>query len=171
MRDDDLVTVDRYLFLAEAELARTRLEAAGIDAVLADENVVRLSWGDAQAHGGVRLQVRRRDAEEAREVLDEEGDDAPVADDFETAPNVERCRRCFSEEIYQATNRVRVFSTTLLAFFFLPFAFGAIGMFVRIPRGVVIGAAVSVLLAPFVAALVLSVIGRKRCRNCGLEWR
>jgi hypothetical protein len=169
LRDDDLVTVDRYLFRAEAELARARLEASGIDAVLADENVVRM--GEAQAHGGVRLQVRRRDAEEAREVLDEEGDDAPLEEDLETTPDVERCRRCFSQEIYQATNRVRVFSTTLLAFFFLPFALGAIGMFVRIPREVVIGAAVSVFVAPFVAALVLSVIARKRCRNCGLEWR
>ena len=67
--DDDLVTIDRFIFIAEAVVARATLEAAGIDAVLADENIVRMAWGEAQAHGGVRLQVRRSDAEAAAEVL------------------------------------------------------------------------------------------------------
>src|SRR6266850_903898 len=67
--DDDLVTIDRFIFIAEAEVARATLDAAGIDAVLADENIVRMAWGEAQAHGGVRLQVRRSDAEAAAEVL------------------------------------------------------------------------------------------------------
>lgn len=171
MRDDDLVTVDRFLFLAEAELARARLEAAGIDAVLADENVVRLSWGDAQAHGGVRLQVRRRDAEEAREVLEEEGEPLPSESSPPTAHSRDHCRRCFSEEIYPATNRIRVFAATLLASMLLPLTLGAVNMFVAVPRTVVLGMFAVVTIAPFVAVLVSSVSARKRCRNCGLEWR
>ncbi len=171
MNDDDLVTIDRFLFLAEAELARTRLEAAGIDAVLADENVVRLSWGDAQAHGGVRLQVRRRDAEEAREVLEEEGEEPPSERWLTPPHSKDSCRRCFSEEIYPATNRIRVFAAALLAAMLLPLGVGAVSMFVEIPRPVVGGMFLVVTLAPFLAVFLSSLTARKRCRNCGLEWR
>lgn len=173
MRDDDLVTVDRFLFVAEAELARARLEAAGIDAVLADENVVRLSWGDAQAHGGVRLQVRRHDAEAAREVLDDAGEDEPIVEDAE--PHQERsaprCRRCFSEEVYPVTNRVRVFAGALLASMLFPLALGVAGIFVQISREMIAGMLALVLIAPPLAIVVSAVSGRKRCRKCGLEWR
>ena len=172
MRDDDLVTVDRFLFLAEAELARARLEAAGIDAVLADENVVRLSWGDAQAHGGVRLQVRRSDAEEAREVLWSAAAEPLLSEpSLPPAGSKDRCRRCFSEEIYPATNRIRVFAATLLASMLCPFALGAVNMFVQVPRSVVGGMIAVVALAPFLAVFISSLTARKRCRNCGLEWR
>ena len=72
MSDDDPVTIDRFIFLPDAEIARATLEAAGIDAVLIGEHTTRMAWAEAAAHGGVRLQVRRSDAEAAREILREE---------------------------------------------------------------------------------------------------
>ena len=55
----------------EANLARNRLEAAGIQAFLADEETVGMAWHLTNAIGGVRLQVANRDAEEALAILAE----------------------------------------------------------------------------------------------------
>src|SRR5206468_2223082 len=114
--DDELVTIDRFLSIADAEIARATLDAAGIDAVLVDENIVRMSWGDAQAHGGVRLQVRRSDAIEAGAVLRSEHLRAldAVVDPFESVLPVletdEVCRRCGSEEIFPLESRAKTFA-------------------------------------------------------------
>jgi hypothetical protein len=62
-----LVTVETFAAPWEAQLARARLEAEGIDSQLADEHLARL--GLSGAIGGVRLQVREEDAEIAVEVL------------------------------------------------------------------------------------------------------
>jgi len=74
------VTVSRYLLLAEAEMACTALESAGIDAVVADAeaNVV---MGYLGGMGGVRLQVKKKDADAARELLSEAVADEESADD------------------------------------------------------------------------------------------
>jgi hypothetical protein len=62
-----LVTVETFAAPWEAQLARARLEAEGIDSQLADEHLARL--GLSGAIGGVRLQVREEDAEIAVQVL------------------------------------------------------------------------------------------------------
>ncbi len=73
-----LVTVGTFWNSVEAELARGRLEDAGIRAFLADETMVGMAWYLGNAIGGVKLQVGDGDAEAAREVLSES--DAPAAD-------------------------------------------------------------------------------------------
>jgi hypothetical protein len=52
-------TIATYLFSWEAEIARGLLESEGIQATLADENIVRMDWSHALAVGGVRLRVPR----------------------------------------------------------------------------------------------------------------
>jgi hypothetical protein len=67
--DDEPVTVGLYRDLPEALLAKGRLESAGMECFLADDNMVRLDWFLSNAIGNMRLQVREKDAEEARELL------------------------------------------------------------------------------------------------------
>jgi len=173
---DDLVTIDRFLFLPDAEIARATLEAAGIDAVLIDENTVRMSWGDAQAHGGIRLQVRRGDAEEARDVLAAE----VASDEDQAAPleegDYEHCHRCGSAEIYPAESRSKTYARILLlaggAFVLARFVFGMLAIYgIRVPDRAQSFVVALLLLSPAFAVVFSAVAPKKRCRNCGLEWR
>jgi hypothetical protein len=63
------VTVAAYSTPWEAQLVRARLEAAGIEASLADEHTIRLAWMFSYAMGGVKLQVRPEDLAAAEEAL------------------------------------------------------------------------------------------------------
>lgn len=69
MTANDLVTVATYYNLPEAEAARLQLGAEGIEAHLTDVEIIAMDWLLANAVGGVKLQVRRSDAEIARVVL------------------------------------------------------------------------------------------------------
>jgi hypothetical protein len=73
----DLVTIRSFWNLAEAELAKGAVEAAGIEAFLFDDNMVRLDWFNANALGGVKLRVDAENAEAANRALEE----APLSDE------------------------------------------------------------------------------------------
>ena len=67
MAADDLIAVGTYLTDIEAELAKSALEAAEIDAMIRADDC-----GGARPHmwmGGIQLIVREEDAARAREVL------------------------------------------------------------------------------------------------------
>jgi len=64
-----LVTIYRTLSPIDAQLLRSRLEAAGFHPELAHENVAFNVEGGAFATGGVYLQVPEDEAEEAREII------------------------------------------------------------------------------------------------------
>jgi len=66
-----LVTVATFSFPHEAHLARIRLEAADIEAFVADEHTINTQWLYSNAMGGVRLQVHAAQAEHAARVLAE----------------------------------------------------------------------------------------------------
>jgi len=65
-----VVTLRRYRDLAEAIVARAVLESAGIEAWIADENLVRMDWFYSNMVGGMRLQVAGDDETAAREILE-----------------------------------------------------------------------------------------------------
>jgi hypothetical protein len=65
----DLVTVAAFADVAEAELAKERLELEGILAFVADAQTAGVMPFLTSATGGVRVQVRPADAEKAREIL------------------------------------------------------------------------------------------------------
>jgi hypothetical protein len=67
----ELVTIRKFRDLPEALLAKGSLESAGIPCFLADENLVRLDWFISNFIGGVKLNVRVADVENARKILDE----------------------------------------------------------------------------------------------------
>lgn len=99
-----LVTVARFRDLPEAMLARGRLQSAGINAFLADENYIRMDWFMSNMIGNMRLQVREDDAESAKEILAQE-----VPENFETdAEKFEqpKCPKCGSVDIqFEGLNR------------------------------------------------------------------
>jgi hypothetical protein len=67
----ELITIRKFRDLPEALLAKGSLESAGIECFLADENLVRLDWFISNFIGGVKLNVKATDVENARKVLDE----------------------------------------------------------------------------------------------------
>ncbi len=67
----ELVTIRQFRDLPEALLAKGSLESAGIECFLADDNLVRLDWFISNFIGGIKLNVRAVDAENAQKLLDE----------------------------------------------------------------------------------------------------
>ncbi len=61
--------VSTYSTPAEAHVALSRLESAGIKAVVRDEFTVTLNWLYSDAIGGVKLEVPDDDETAAREIL------------------------------------------------------------------------------------------------------
>ena len=66
-----LVTIRQFRDLPEALLAKGSLESSGIECFLADENLVRLDWFISNFIGGIKLNVRAADVENARNILDD----------------------------------------------------------------------------------------------------
>jgi hypothetical protein len=66
---DELVTVATYPDVAEAQLAKERLELEGVRAFVIDAQTAGVMPFLASATGGVRVQVDARDATRAREIL------------------------------------------------------------------------------------------------------
>ena len=64
-----LVTVFSAFNPAEAQLARSRLEAAGFHALVANELAALSMDGYAMAVGGIHVQVPENEVVEARELL------------------------------------------------------------------------------------------------------
>lgn len=67
----ELVTVRQFRDLPEALLAKGCLESVGIECYLGDQNLVRLDWFISNFIGGIKLNVKLVDAENARKILDE----------------------------------------------------------------------------------------------------
>ena len=70
-----LVTIFKAFNPADAQLVRSRLEAAGFQAIVADELAALSMDGYAMAIGGIRVQVPGEEAEEANAFL--AADDVP----------------------------------------------------------------------------------------------
>lgn len=65
----ELVTLRTYSHDYEAELDRSLLSEQGIDTFIADQNISNMHFGYAIATGGIRLQVKQEDVEQAVDVL------------------------------------------------------------------------------------------------------
>lgn len=67
----ELVTIFKAFSPAEAQLVRSRLEAADFHPFVADEFSAFATGGYSQAVGGVRVQVPEDEAAAAREFLEQ----------------------------------------------------------------------------------------------------
>ena len=65
------IVLRRFRDLPEAMMAQGKLDSAGIECHLADDNTVRMDWMWSNAIGGVKLLVREEDAPEAAHLLDQ----------------------------------------------------------------------------------------------------
>jgi Putative prokaryotic signal transducing protein len=81
-----LVTVAIYDLPPLAHIARDALEAAGIKATVADDQMVGMDWLLSTAVGGVKVQVWEEDAERALAVLEEADREHPVDEADPRAP-------------------------------------------------------------------------------------
>ncbi|WP_293368750.1 DUF2007 domain-containing protein [Nevskia sp.] len=87
---DDWLTVARLNDAVEAQLLQGRLQADGIEAQLADQNHVQADPLIAIALGGVRVQVRRRDAAVAQSIIEAlASGDYALDDDFDPGASVD----------------------------------------------------------------------------------
>ncbi|OGX85447.1 putative signal transducing protein [Hymenobacter glacialis] len=109
---DSVIFLESYYEPIAANLARTRLEAAGIPCFLSNENLVSIMPLYSPITGGVRLHVRQRDAEAAIAVLSEVP--VPLATTPDVAsfaadapdPVAPRCPNCGSSDVaYGAATR------------------------------------------------------------------
>jgi hypothetical protein len=69
-----LVTVSSAFNPADAQLTRSRLEAAGFHAIVTNELSALSMEGYALATGGIRVQVPESEAADAKEFLESPGD-------------------------------------------------------------------------------------------------
>jgi hypothetical protein len=94
----NLVTIRKFRDLPEALLAKGSLDSAGIDAVLTDDNVVRLDWFWSNLMGGIKLNVDSENAEVANSILDQ-----PIPEGFDVAGIGEyeqpHCPKCQSLDV------------------------------------------------------------------------
>ena len=91
------VTVWRFSTLAEALLAKTKLETSGIECLVADENMARMGY--AFAVGGISLQVAPAQAGDALEILQEPIPDALRVGLASPAYMQPRCPACSSRDV------------------------------------------------------------------------
>ena len=72
-RPDDIVTLTRFGELPAAQLLCGRLESEGIECFIPDEIMAGQTWHLNRAIGGIRVQVRRSDLDQAKQVLEQAG--------------------------------------------------------------------------------------------------
>ena len=73
MSTNNFITVLTFSYPSEAAIIRGRLEAEGIECFVQDELTVQVNPFYSNAVGGVKLQVRESDLEQAVEILKEAG--------------------------------------------------------------------------------------------------
>jgi hypothetical protein len=67
--EPELVTIATFYNEPEFLLARARLESADIPCFGQDENMIRISGWHSHIFGGIKLQVRQSDVEDALAIL------------------------------------------------------------------------------------------------------
>lgn len=141
-----LVTIATFGEAPQAHLARNALEAAGIQAAIADESLIGMDWLMSNAIGGVKVQVREEDAERAVAVLEESlGNTDPVdpqqlAEEAEAEPPEDETLQSAGavdppEPVVALPNREdyarRFVFASILAVFCAPAAFYAVYLFMN----------------------------------------
>jgi hypothetical protein len=106
-------TIRQYRDQAEALLARSALESAGIACFLRDENTIRIDWLWSNLMGGIRLQVADADVQEAEAVLSQ-----PIPESLGVAGEADfhqpRCPNCGSLDSRFNNLDAKVAATSIL---------------------------------------------------------
>jgi hypothetical protein len=90
----ELVTIERFPFLPDAEAARDLLRDRGIPAFLSDEKTINVNWLLGNAIGFIKLQVPSDQVEKARSVLREQQEVAALRRRQPEEGDVTTCLAC-----------------------------------------------------------------------------
>ena len=95
------VILENYPKLILADLAKSRLGLNGIEAEIFDGIHANMMWLHTNAIGGIKLKVKRKDLERAKEVLSEDvdTDEDIVNQEDEIGAGSPYCSRCHSKNI------------------------------------------------------------------------
>lgn len=93
---EELITVATYRDPPMAELARSRLEAAGIECRLDDSETIKIDWLLSNVLGGVKVKVAEDRADEARLLLGELADPEGLEAEALAAPPRTRAEELYS---------------------------------------------------------------------------
>jgi hypothetical protein len=69
---ENLIKFASFLSLLDADLAKMRLEAAGVKCFIFDQNLIQMNWLYSTAVGGVKLYIKADDLEKAQEIMEVE---------------------------------------------------------------------------------------------------
>ena len=105
--------VRRYRDQAEALMARSVLESAGIACYLRDENTIRIEWVWSNLMGGMRLQVAENDVEAAEAILSQPIP-AQIAVEGEPDYDQPECPKCGSLDVSFNNFDAKVGATSIL---------------------------------------------------------
>ena len=154
----ELVIASRFSTVGEAESARSALDAAGIDVVLADDEIVGLDWRYSNAVGGVKVLVRDEEWEESTAILSTAAvgvaDDDAVDAAAEEVEEAIGCPACGSGEVSRIP-RLRLF-------LFFAFVVCGVGFAIHQPDLAIAGVVV--------VALITAAAPSHRCPVCGERW-
>jgi hypothetical protein len=100
---DKIITLTTFTYPTEAYPLMTRLEEEGIECFLADENIISVNPFLSNAVGGVKVNIKEEDAEQALQILKEIKDnvkkvDKKWAEDFEPVDTY--CPVCESHQVF-----------------------------------------------------------------------
>jgi hypothetical protein len=103
---DELVTLWRYRDLPEALIAHSKLQAAGFECFLTDDNVVRMDWFMSNLFGGVKLKVAASDHDAALALLSEQIPPSFTAEEVGEEYQQPACPKCGSLDVsFETINR------------------------------------------------------------------
>lgn len=117
------ITILTFNYPHEAYVIRSKLESEGIVVFLKDENTVQAYNFLSNALGGVKLQVRERDVEEAKQIIgDHEDEEIELLPEEDIQLNNEhvvsadhiRCPNCNSENVSVTKRPNWVFAVSFL---------------------------------------------------------
>jgi len=121
---DRLITIANFNEPLEANLAKIKLESAGIKCFLLGENFTATYWLASFADRGVKLQVKETEAKRALEILETKEGQRLKKDeekDLTTETYDLLCPKCHSENIeYEKFSRKAAFFSILFFRFPLP---------------------------------------------------
>jgi predicted nucleic acid-binding Zn ribbon protein len=95
--EDQLITVETYQFLPQAQAAKLQLEGHDIRVFLADAETVNMDWLLGNAIGNIKLQVPADQAERALSLLDDMREKASQRSDREKDETHSECLVCGAE--------------------------------------------------------------------------
>lgn len=113
-QNERFIVLRRFRDMPDAFLFGSILDSAGTECYLADENTIRMDWFWSNLLGGIKLCVRKKDADAASSLLDQS---VPEKFDVEGVGEYQqpRCQECQSLEVsFRGLNKAVDYTSALL---------------------------------------------------------